>query len=60
MSMNEAELRIVTNCAAQLHALLRTHESQGKALGIGADEREAKDQLKHQRLMSQSEALNNI
>jgi hypothetical protein len=55
--LSESELRIITSCAAQLHSIMRAHETQQKVLGIVAEEREAKAQVKQNRLIAQAEVL---
>jgi hypothetical protein len=55
--MNEAQLRMLYQAKSLLSQLLRDYESQNRALGIAAEEREAKEQARQRRLMAQSEVL---
>ena len=55
--MNEAQIRMLYQAKSLLSQLLRDYESQNRALGIVAEEHEAKEQIKQRRLMAQSEVL---
>ena len=55
--MNEAQLRMLYQAKSLLSQLLRDYESQNKALGIVAEEYEAKAQVKQNRLIAQAEVL---